>query len=90
MNQQINDLIEQANTANTRTGKFKLEPEIEAELDAFVDWLISQNRSEGGARSYRSYVAKALFLKLDWTDMDSDIRSGVRKFAEYVGQRDEA
>lgn len=78
----INEMIE-AIPAHTRTNKFALDAETEQVLDAFVDWLVVNNKTTATARSYRSYCAKALCLGLDWSDMTSDMRSAVRKLAEF-------
>lgn len=69
--------------AQARTGKFRLEDALEDELDQFVDWLVTSGKTTATARSYRSYVAKALFMDSEWKDMTSDQRSAVRKLAEF-------
>jgi hypothetical protein len=62
-------------------------PETRANLDAFVDALVADGKTEATARSYRSYMVTAL-LAMDkgqtWEDLTSDVRSAVRAYARLV------
>lgn len=69
-----------------RTGKFEsmLDDETRGILASFVEHLVTEGKTTATAQSYKSYVAKALALELDWADMSSDVRSAVKAFAKFA------
>jgi hypothetical protein len=80
----IHDLTGQIPAASRAGTSFPLAPELEATLDEFVEWLVTvDGKTRNTANSYRSYVAKALYLETSWKDLTSDQRSGVRALARF-------
>lgn len=79
-------LVDDNSSKTSRESKYTsmLDAETVVQLDKFVEWLVAQNKTSATASSYKSYVAKALALELDWSDMSSDVRSAVKKFAEFA------
>jgi hypothetical protein len=74
--------------AQSRAGtSFPLPQDVEETLDAFVRWLREvDGKTENTSNSYRSYVAKALFLGTEWKDLTSDQRSAVRALERFNSQ----
>lgn len=65
----------------------KLDEDDRAELVRFEAWLVAvDGKKESTARAYRGYVAQAtvqLGSGTVWTDLSTDIRSGVHAFTRF-------
>lgn len=89
MFEEIHTLTAQIPSHSKSGTSFPLTQELEQHLDEFVTWLREvDGKTENTSNSYRSYVAKALFLETPWKDLTSDQRSGIRalaRFQEYLG-----
>jgi hypothetical protein len=77
--------------APTGTFEGQLSAEENAQLDAFVAWLRTEDpkgtKTENTSNSYKSYVAQALVhFKAGGTraDLSTDVRSGVNAFARFL------
>lgn len=81
---ELNTLLGQIPAHSKAGTSFPLSAELEAHLDAFVEWLVRvDGKTQNTANSYRSYCAKALFLETSWKDLTSDQRSGIRALARF-------
>jgi hypothetical protein len=83
-NERFNELFQRAQTTSGASGKYdsKLDPATRQLLTEFVTWLKADGKSDATARSYRSYMAKAIAEPT--AKLTSDQRSAIRKFEEFV------
>lgn len=84
----ISNLVEMANSRPAGNREAPLSAEVRESLDAFVEALKDEGKTEATARSYRSYMVTA-FLALargeGWDDFTSDVRSACRAYARLIG-----
>lgn len=90
----IDLLLEQVPEKSGAKALEALDPETRALLDAFGTWLEeADGKSPATAKAYKSYVATAL-VKMqeggDWSDLSTDVRSGVNAFVRFSNDLVEA
>jgi len=85
--ERFQDMFERAESSSKREGKYlsMLDQSTQDLLAEFVVWLEGEGISEASRRSYKTYVAKA--MALPESKLDSNQRSGVKKFREFLTQR---
>jgi len=87
INDQFSNLFERAAQSSKREGKYlsMLDQATQDLLSEFTSWLEGEGISEASRRSYKTYVAKA--IALPESTLDSNQRSGVKKFREFLAER---
>ena len=87
INEEVQNLLDRV-PASKGAGKYldQLTPGGREVLDEFETWLKTvDGKTESTARAYKGYCAKA--IALPESTLDSNQRSGVKKFREFLAER---
>lgn len=83
-NELFNELP-QGSSKNSGKYESKLPAEVLKTLEEFTEWLVKhEGKTVATSQSYKSYVAKALALKMSGDQMTSDIRSGIKALKRFT------